>query len=412
VSAILVLAIAVPVVGAIAGAWLPERAVDAVRLSALASAACWFVLLVDSSTVSVSHVHSVPVVAATGCGAALVVAALDEATLKRPALVATALAATSVAVAAGRTATDGGGILVALAVVVALLTAGGRLSIRVWGTAAVGLVVAAIGVVALRSAANAWPLPLANATGNHRSAGVLIVLGAALLVLAGAHRVRGPAALLVPAGAFVAVQASPMVHRTDGLAWLAILLGVAAAGTAAAARLGRPLLDRPPAALTLLALAALAAPGSTHGPALLLAAAGTLAAALGVPAAAALGVPGGVALAIALAARGGATVFMVGLLEGVVALALAAAVLRAAPVRRPQAWIAPVLAVGAWLLVAPGTWAWVGPVSLRAYDIGAARAVAGAAICLVLLVLLGRDPDRWYARAFPPDSPGEDVVRH
>jgi hypothetical protein len=143
-----------------------------------------------------------------------------------------------------------------------------------------------------------------------------------------------------------------------------------------------------------------------------LAAAGTLAAALGWPAAAALGVPGGVALAIALAARGGGAAFMVGLLAGVVALALAAAVLRAGPLPRPSAWSLPVLALGAWLVVAPGTWAWVGPVGLHAYDVGAARAVAGAALCLIALVLLGRDPTGWYARAFPPDSPGEDVVRH
>ena len=79
---------------------------------------------------------------------------------------------------------------------------------------------------------------------------------------------------------------------------------------------------------------------------------------------------------------------------------------------RPAPWAAPVLVAGAWLLVAPGTWGWVGPVSLRSYDIGAARAVAGAALCIVTLVLLGREPGGWYARAFPPDSPGEDVVRH
>jgi hypothetical protein len=412
VDLFLVLAVAAPIAGAIAGAWLPERGVDAVRVSALVSAACWFVLLVDSSAVSVSRLHSAPVVAAAGCGAALVAAALNTGAVERPPLVGLALAAASVAVAAGRTATDGGGIVVALAVVTTLVAAAGRRSARTWATAGVGLALAAIGVIALRSAANSWQLPLADATTSHRGAGALIMLGAALLVLAGAHRVRGPSALLVPAGAFLAVQASPIAHRADGLAWLAVLLGGAAAAAALAARLGRPFLDRPPAALTLLALAALAAPGSTRGPALLLAAAGALAATLGVPAAAALGVPGGVALAIALAARGGGAAFVVGVLAGVVALALAAAVLRAGPLPRVQLRMAPTFALGAWLLVAPGSWDWVGPVGLRAYDVGAARAVAGAGLCLMLLVLLGRDPGRWYARAFPPDSPGEDVVRH
>jgi len=327
-------------------------------------------------------------------------------------LAGAALAAASVAVAAGRTATDGAGLLVAMAATTALVTVAGRPSVRVWGTAAVGLAAAAAGVVALRSAANSWQLPLADAAASHRSAGVLIVLGAALVVIAGAQRTRGPAAVLVPVGAFVAVQAAPIVHRADGFASLAVLLGFGAAAAGLAARVGRPLLDRPAAALTLLALAALVAPGSTRGPALLLAAAGTLASALGVPAAAALGVPGGVALAIALAARGGGAAFAVGALAGLVALALAAAVVRATPRPRLPIWVMPALVLGAWLLVAPGTWGWVGPVNLRPYDLGAARALAGAALSLLVLVLLRRDPAGWYARAFPPDSPGENAVRH
>src|SRR5207248_654762 len=161
--------------------------------------------------------------------------------------------------------------------------------------------------------------------------------------------------VLVPAGAFLAAQAAPIVHRSDGLAPLTVLLAVAAVVAALAARSGRVLVDRPATALTLLGVAALVAPGSTHGSALLLLAGGTLAAALALPAAAALGVPGGIALAVALAARGGVTPFVVGVLAGVVALALAAAVLRAGSPSRPMPWLAPVLALGAWLLVAPGT---------------------------------------------------------
>jgi hypothetical protein len=218
--------------------------------------------------------------------------------------------------------------------------------------------------------------------------------------------------VLVPAGAFIAAQAAPIVHRADGLAPLAVALALLAAVTAVAARVGRPLLYRPAAALTVFALAALMAPGATRGPGLLLAAAGTLALSLEAPAAAALGVPGGVALAIALATRGGFTSFVVGVLAGVVALALAGAAAREGTVPRPPIWTAPVLVLGAWLLVAPGTWGWIGPVSLQAYDVGAPRALAGAALCVVTLVLLGRDPAGWYARAFPPDSPGEDAVRH
>ena len=91
---------------------------------------------------------------------------------------------------------------------------------------------------------------------------------------------------------------------------------------------------------------------------------------------------------------------------------MAVAVQHAVSLPRMRWWMAPTLALGGWLLIAPGTWGWVGSVNLRAYDVGAARAVAGAALCLIVLVLLGRDPAHWYARAFPPDSPGEDAVRH
>jgi len=412
VAAFLVLAVIAPVAGAVVATVLPERAVVAVRAAALVSAACWFALVVDASVVSVSHLHSVALVAAAGCGAALVAAAVDTAALERPALAGVALAAVSVAVAAGRTATDGGGTVALLALTVALVALAGRSPVRVWGTAAVGLALAAIGVLALRSAANSWQLPLADAAASHRSDGVLIVVGAVLLVVAGAQRPRAPAALLVPAGAFLAAQAAPIVHRSDGLAPFTVLLAVAAVMAALAARSGRVLVDRPATALALLGVAALVAPGATHGAALLLLAGGTLAAALGLPAAAALGVPGGIALAVALAARGGVTPFVVGVLAGIVVLALAAAMLRAETPSRPLPWLAPVLALGAWLLVAPGTWGWVGPTGLRAYDVGAARAVAGAILCLVVLVLLGRDPAGWYARAFPSDSPGEDAVRH
>jgi hypothetical protein len=411
VAALLLLAVLAPVAGGVAATLVPERATLSMRVSALVSAGCWFALLVDASSVSVSRLHSSPIVAAAGCGAALLVAGVDAAALERPALASVTLAVVSVAVAAGRTATDGAGIVVALAAVAALAAFASRPSARVVGPAAVGLVAAGAGVVALRSAANSWQLPLADAV-SHRTDGVLIVLGAVLLVVAGAQRARTPVTVLVPAGAFLAAQAAPMVHRADGLSWLAIVLAIAAVGAAVAARVGEPLLDRPAAALTLIGIAALVAPGAARGPGLLLVAAGTLAAALGWPSAAALGVPGGIALAVALAARGGASAFVVGVLAGVVALALAAAVVREGWPPTPPWWAAPVLALAAWLLVAPGTWGWVQPVSLRAYDVGGARALAGAALCILAVVLLGRDPAGWYARAFPPDTAGEDAVRH
>src|SRR5438309_2740774 len=173
------------------------------------------------------------------------------------------------------------------------MTAAGRLSIRVWAPAAVGLAMAAAGVVALRSAANSWDLPLPETiTGSHRGDGVLVLAAAALLIVAGSYRARAPACVLVPAGVFLAVQAAPIARGGDGLAAAAIILAFAAAAAAVAARFGRPLLSRPTAALTLLALAAVVGPGSMRGAGLLLAAAGTLSCALGWPATAVLGLPG------------------------------------------------------------------------------------------------------------------------
>jgi len=233
VALLLVVAVIAPVVGAGAGALLPERALAAGRIGALVAAASWFALLAHGSLVSVSRLHSVPLVAAAGCGASIAAAAVDAVAVDRPALVGVGLAATSVAVAAGRTATDGGGLVLALAIAATAMAAAGRLSVRVWVPAAVGLAIAAAGVVALRSAANSWALPLPETiTGSHRTDGLLILAGAALLIAAGSHRARAPAGVLVPAGAFLAVQAAPLVHRADGFAPAAIVLALAAMAAA------------------------------------------------------------------------------------------------------------------------------------------------------------------------------------
>src|SRR5256885_1939461 len=137
-AVLLVLAVLAPAASAVAAAMVPERGDYAIRVGALVSAGCWFALLVDASLISVSRLHSVPVAAAAGCGAALLVGPVGGRAGRRPALAGAGLAAASVAVAAGRTGTDGGGALVALAVTTALVTVAGRPSVRVWGIAAIG----------------------------------------------------------------------------------------------------------------------------------------------------------------------------------------------------------------------------------------------------------------------------------
>jgi len=93
-------------------------------------------------------------------------------------------------------------------------------------------------------------------------------------------------------------------------------------------------------------------------------------------------------------------------------------------VPQPSWWAIPAVAAGIWLLLAPNTWRWVGFPGLASYDVGAARAAAGAALVLVIATFRSRVPPGWYARVSSPvtsgptgssgltDSSGEDAVRH
>ena len=69
-------------------------------------------------------------------------------------------AAVFVALAAGRTTTDGAGLVAAAAVAAAAVVIAGGVSLRVLGPAAAGVAMAGAGVVALRSAVNSSQLPL------------------------------------------------------------------------------------------------------------------------------------------------------------------------------------------------------------------------------------------------------------
>jgi hypothetical protein len=272
-----------------------------------------------------------------------------------------------------------------------------------------GVLVGGAGVVALRAAAETWSLTPAG-TAAHRGPGVLLLFAAALVVLCGSERARSPAALLVPAGLFLGAVSAGVVRGGAGWAPAALVLAASACVASLAARPGRPLLDRPAATLGLLSLAAAVGPGPARPAGLLLAAAATVAAALGIPAAAALAVPGGVALAIALVGNGGPAALAEGALAAAAGLALAAAVARAGAPDRPTMWTWPALAAGAWLLVAPGSWAWTGPAGIRSYDLGAAGAAAGAGLCLASVELRRRVPSRWYART--SSQAPEDAVHH
>lgn len=131
------------------------------------------------------------------------------------------------------------------------------------------------------------------------------------------------------------------------------------------------------------ALAATAVPGGRPAASLLAAAA-----VLAVPFVdrgrlpALLGLPGVAALAAAIAAG------PVGFPRATVTVAVAATVaLLLLRTRIPEGaalgWsLAPAATVGLWLLVAPGTWEWVGDARLGHWDVGAVLAVVGAGIAV------------------------------
>src|SRR5207248_2217782 len=119
VGFVLLLALVAPVAGALVGVVLPERADPAARLGAAVAAGCWLALLVDGDLVSAGRFHSVPLVAAAACGAALVSVALENTAIERPVLTGLALAAVTAGLAAGRVQTDGAGLVGGIAVAVA-----------------------------------------------------------------------------------------------------------------------------------------------------------------------------------------------------------------------------------------------------------------------------------------------------
>lgn len=221
-----------------------------------------------------------------------------------------------------------------------------------------------------------------------RPAAAVMLAGAALVLTGVDHRLKAERALLAPV-LLAALLATPALPA------LAVILGWGALAVGAA------LVDRPAVALGGAAVVAAAAGVAPAG--LLLAAAAVLVTALDSGAAVLCALPGAVVLADALAARPTTAVGIAGgLALGATALALA---LRLRPGVRVDGGRPVALALAAWLLIAPGTWGFTGADTLRAYDVGASRALAtGALVGLALLFRRGGE----FAWAPPPaDDPSE-----
>jgi len=338
--------IAGTLIGAVAGAWLG---------------------LALHGPVSVGHLVITPLAAAAACGTALLAATLPD--------LGRADGQTSLLLLAG------------LPVTVAMAAGGGSLDpllVAVAGIAVVGLWPGPdrwLPVARLAGGAGAvvWLVAHTLQTGGRLHAGgrgtaAAMVVAAVLLIGAGSSGSHPSGRLLLVPGVLAGLTAAPV------LPLLAAVVGGAAGVGAAAVR-------RPAAALALVAVAAAAVPTGLPA-AHLLAAAAVLAGAVGADVAVVLGVPGAVALATAVL---GAPVTAAALTAtaAVVGVAVVMADRMRGPLRLDPPRV-PAAAVGGWLLVAPGSWAWIGSASLATYDRGAARAVA---IALAVLVVTEVWPD-------------------
>ncbi|MGI8758676.1 MAG: hypothetical protein ACR2K0_05165, partial [Acidimicrobiales bacterium] len=389
----------------------------AVRVAALVAAGLWTAVSVlggaDAGVLSGSGA-----VGPAAAGAALLLAAVHQPARRWPAA-AGALALTLLTGGLALVAGDDRAVpaMVALGAGAAVIALASR--DRGLGTVAIalaGLAAFAGGLSRLAAATGSFALP---ATGEVAlGTGLLLVGGAAAIAVAGALRPRRSAGLLLPIGLALGVPAAAALGP-EGDA-MAVVLAAAAAATVGAraarsqgAGAGMHLL------VVALALASLSAasvdapgiPGTTVAlaetsragvpGAWLLAAAAVVAAVTLVPWAALAAAPGAAALAVVLVADPEPAHL------AVAALLVAAAAVGVAARDRvqpddggderdagdrlgPLAAGAPALAVGAWLLIAPGSWTWAGDAALEGWSRSAAVAVAAGIIVAVAAGVTGR----------------------
>lgn len=393
-----------------------------VRGAALVAGGLWFAVTLVGHLVSGPLTASGPVGPA-GVGAALLLAAV-RAPVRRWSAVGGAVALTlltgGLALIAGDASPRVAGAVLLGGAVVAALTSRGDAA----GTAAavlglVGMVVLVGGLVRLATTGAESALLTSPGTGGmllapqppEPATAALLALGATAVAMAGALRPRSVAAPLLPVGLAVGVAALAALGPTGDA--VALVLGAAAAA-AAGAWAARPSAGPQPmvGALALLALAAAAGDaavpaglpsGSLPAAWLLAASAVVTAVALSAPAALSA-VPGAAALTAVLVSDPEPARL------ALVVLVLTAATLAAVAVDRgraedgggltrpgagehdPGPLLAgvPAVVIGAWLVVAPGTWSWAGAPALEGWSEGLTLAFAGGLAGAVGVAALGR----------------------
>lgn len=391
--------------------------------SPVVSAAAWLLVLVGGPDASIGSLRPSAVAAAAGVATSLLAAAADRAVegVLRPPIVAASVIGLGLAV--GDSAGPSG-----LALAVSLLAACAVLASRRGGmpagvegslllVAAGGAAIAVAGMVILNGRTGTFSIGQDPQAGL--LPGALAIAGAAVVVAASAR--PGLDASVLTAGALaLGVEAAATVPDSGGAWALAVVLGAIAVAMLAAPRSGRvprwPLLPGVAASAGVVALAATAvAGGIAAGAGALLAAGAVLGLVTGGRAAPLLAVPGGVALAHTLVLEGGVPAAIVGVLALAAATGIADLIARrtmhtggpvftAADIRPVHAAAA---LLGAWLAVAPGSWAWAGASGLGPYDDGAA-VMAAAGMLVAVATGARRGPGlaaRWYDLVAAPADP-------
>lgn len=382
-----------------------------VALGAAVAVPAWVAVAIDGA--AAGRFAPSPAAAAVAAGTC----ALGAATTRRwpqagPAAAhSLAIGAASAGIAAGYGDPSFLPVVAGLTVAIAGLAAGawlvGEGGMVAAASAALGVAAIAVGIRLVHGETGSWALLGSGLREPSDWVPFWLIGGATLVAGAGALRAGLPGALLVAPGLAVAVSAAVIAGGSPRLesAYAAAALIVAVAGAA-----GRvPMRIADPATLGALAVAVAAVevgPGAFRPAAMLIGAGAAIAAALPGRGVALAALPGAAAAVPALVAAGSAGAWVVGAAGAACAGLLAfGAAQHAAPLRlRPEA--VPALAVGAWLVVAPGSWRWVGgvggPVDLAAYDRGAPVAVSAGLVAAVAAVLAGAVPAVW------PRAPGGD----
>jgi hypothetical protein len=312
---------------------------------------------------------------ALAAAVATAVLALGVRSSARTPVVAAAVTVATCAIASGAPGQPSTvGPVLGIAAAVVLLTLSRETARLTTAAMSIGVVVVAAGV-----------------RGGGHGGAATVIIGAALVAIASSLSPRRAATVVVPLALLIGLRVAPALAGTPSARWLALVLALAGAVLALAPVIA-PRFHRSPAvcaALVPWTLAAAVGPlAGMSVAARALATGAVLAVALGGPLALLAAAPGAAMLMYAVADGHGwpRPVLAVLLVTTVVGLTSARAGQATARLRPIDAVV---LAVGAWFVLRPTSWAWARAAGLRAYTDGTVLAAAVALIAVVVVTVSG-----------------------